>query len=74
MSVSDEEAHQRIEGGMDQVLFKMCVEEKVDKITHTDELEELRGTTKVASSAISLSLDIAPSKRNVMHQVGQITI
>ena len=31
--------HERIEGGMDQVLFKRCVEEKVDKITHDDELE-----------------------------------
>ena len=34
--------HERIEGGMDQVLFKRCVEEKVDKITHADESEELR--------------------------------
>ena len=34
--------HEHIEGGMDQVLFKRCVEEKVDKITHTDESEELR--------------------------------
>ena len=33
---------ERIEGGMDQVLFKRCVEEKVDKITHDDESEELR--------------------------------
>ena len=31
------------------------------------------GTMKVASSAVGLSLDIAPSKGNVMHQVGQIT-
>ena len=31
-----------IEGGMDQVLFKRCVEEKVDKITHDDKAEELR--------------------------------
>ena len=33
---------ERIEGGMDQVLFKRCVEEKVDKITHANESEELR--------------------------------
>ena len=33
--------HECIEGGMDQVLFKRCVEEKVDKITHADESEEL---------------------------------
>ena len=35
--------------------------------------EPYLGTTKVASSAIGLSLDIAPSKGNVMHQVGRIT-
>ena len=34
--------HEHIEGGMDQVLFKRCVEEKVDKITHANKLEELR--------------------------------
>ena len=34
--------HERIEGGMDQVLFKQCVEEKVNKITHDDKAEELR--------------------------------
>ena len=33
---------EHIEGGMDQVLFKRCVEEKVDKITHANESEELR--------------------------------
>ena len=33
---------EHIEGGMDQVLFKRCMEEKVDKITHDDKVEELR--------------------------------
>ena len=33
---------EHIEGGIDQVLFKQCVEEKVDKITHDDKVEELQ--------------------------------
>lgn len=32
----------QIEGGMDQVLFKRCVEEKVDKIVNDDKLEKLQ--------------------------------
>ena len=27
---------------MDQVLFKQCIEENVDKITHNDKAEELQ--------------------------------
>ena len=34
--------HECIEGGMDQVLFKRCIKEKVDKIMHDDKLEELQ--------------------------------
>lgn len=34
--------HKQIEGGMDQILFKRCVEEKVDKIANDDKAEELR--------------------------------
>ena len=33
--------HECIEGGMDQVLFKRCIEEKADKISHNDKSEEL---------------------------------
>ena len=32
--------------------------------------ESYLGTMKVASSAVGISLDIVPSKGNVMHQVG----
>ena len=32
---------EHIEGGRDQVLFKRCVKEKVDKIMHDDQSEEL---------------------------------
>ena len=34
--------HEQIEGGMDQVFFMRCVEEKADKITHENDLEMLR--------------------------------
>ena len=34
--------HEHIKGGMDQVLFKICVEEGVNKIVHNDQSEELQ--------------------------------
>ena len=34
--------HECIEGGRDQVLFKRCVKEKADKITHADKSEGMQ--------------------------------